>query len=36
MLLQIVKILIITRSITGKSIKNNNETQPILIDLTDN
>jgi 5-bromo-4-chloroindolyl phosphate hydrolysis protein len=30
------KKLIITRSITSKSIKNSKETLPILIDLTDN
>ena len=34
-LLQIVRILIITRSITSKSIKNSKEAVPILIDLID-
>jgi hypothetical protein len=34
-LLQIVRVLIITRSITSKSNKNSKETLPILIDLTD-
>ena len=35
-LLQILNILIITRSITSKSMKNSKETLPILIDLIDN
>jgi hypothetical protein len=35
-LLQIVRVLVITRSITSKSIKNIKKTLSILIDLADN